>query len=340
MTNWNVRSKRLMGGWLRIIIVGIVIAICAIAAIRIYEIFDLYSTEQLVEGYADNVASAFGISPLLAKAAAFALLLPASMALWLLLSLSKAKRRWGNAILATAAVLYFLALWFGTKDQKVSRRGDPLQCYVVTEQGVAWRDIRYLGTDPQTGRPCEAAKPYLLPKLARLNEILRSGLPLEPVDPKGHFFTPIGDPIIWFYRTKDGELEFYDAPGVRPRGDQLQPITKVIVEEWERRESEKAEAERRRLAVLEKARLDAEAAMKRQQEEDRRAHMRSLVIASTAGDLAQTFGLAITPSRPDSALDRLAAERLPELLTRIAPNSVHVIPAMLTEDFVKEGFFT
>lgn len=287
------------------------------------------------------MASAFGVSPLLAKAAAFALLLLASLALTWVFSSNPLKRRRGSSILAAVAVFYFLALWVATKEQRVSRRGDPLQCYVVTEHGIVWRDIRYLGTDPETGRPCEPAKPYLLPTLARLDELLRLGRPLEVIDPKGRFFTSIGDPVVWYYRTKDGNFEFYNAPGFRPRsGEQLQPITKAVVDEWERREVERTEAEHRRLAALETAKLEAEAAVKRRQEEDRLAHMRSLVVAGTAGDVDQALGLAIVPSRANSALDRLAAERLPEVLARTVPGPVHVIPAMFTDGFFNEGYFT
>jgi len=90
---------------------------------------------------------------------------------------------------------------------------------------------------------------------------------------------------------------------------------------------------------MEKAKLEAAATAKRQQEEDRITHMLSLVVAGTAGDVGQTLGLAIVPSRPESALDRLAAERLPEVLARAAPDSVRVIPAMFTDGFVKEGYF-
>lgn len=67
--------------------------------------------------------------------------------------------------------------------------------------------------------------------------------------------------------------------------------------------------------------------------------MRSLVVAGTAGDASQTLGLSIVPIRPDSASDRLAAERLPEMLARVAPDAVQVIPAMFTDGFVREGYF-
>jgi hypothetical protein len=325
--------------WGRAAVVVILVAIGAITVVVTFWAYDLYLTEQLVESYATSLASAFGVSPLLAKAAAFALFLPAGMALAWVFSFDKAKRRWGSSILAGAAAFYFLALWVATKDQKVSRQGDPLQCYVVTEQGVVWRDIRYLGIDPGTGRPCKPAEAYLLPTLARLDGLLRSGRSLEPIDPQGRFFTPIGDPLVWFYRTSNGDLEFYDAPGFRPRsGDQLQPITRAVVEEWERRETEKAEAERQRSAAVEREKLAAEAAAERQQEEARLAHMRSFVVCP-ADDMGQALGLSIVPSRPDDAWDRLAAERLPGILAEAAPETVHVIPTMFADGFVKEGHF-
>jgi hypothetical protein len=316
-----------------------VVCVVAVGGIVLW-ICNLYLTEDLIEGYADNVASAFGVSPLLAKAATFGLLLPVGMALGSVFSPSKRKRRWGRSILAGAAVFYFLALWVGTREHLVSRKGDALQCYVVTDHGVVWRDIRYLGTDPETGRPCEVAKPYLLPTLAQLDQLLRSGRPLEPVDPRGRFFTAIGDPMIWFFRRKDGELEFYDTPGFRPRsGDKLQPITPAVVEEWEGRQAEKAEAERKKSAAIREARLETEAAAKRRQEEEHLAHMRNLVLASAVANVDQTVGLAIVPSRSDSPLDRLAAERLPEVLTRTTPDTIHLISPMFADGFVREGYF-
>jgi hypothetical protein len=116
-----------------------------------------------------------------------------------------------------------------------------------------------------------------------------------------------------------------------PSGDRLQPVTKAVVEAWERREAERAEAERQRQAALEKARVEAEAAAKRQQEEARLAHMRALVPVGASADLA------IVPSRPGNALDRLAAERLPGLLARAAPGTVRVVPAMFADGVVNGG---
>src|SRR4051812_43863676 len=112
-------SLPIAGKWGRRVVAAILVALSIIAALVVFWIYNLYSTEQLVEAYTDNLASAFGVSPLLSKAAAFALLLPAGMALaWAFSSDDKVKRRWGRAILAGAAVFYFLALWVATKDQK------------------------------------------------------------------------------------------------------------------------------------------------------------------------------------------------------------------------------
>ena len=74
----------------------------------------------------------------------------------------------------------------------------------------------------------------VVPQAKKLRHTLKMPFP-EVIDPKGRFFTSIGDPVVWYYRTKDGNFEFYDVPGFRPRsGEQLQPITKAVVDEWER----------------------------------------------------------------------------------------------------------
>jgi hypothetical protein len=55
--------------------------------------------------------------------------------------------------------------------------------------------------------------------------------------------------------------------------------------------------------------------------------------------VGQTFGIAVVPSRSDSPLDRLAAERLPQVLAGAAPDAAHVISPMFADGFVTEGYF-
>jgi hypothetical protein len=54
----------------------------------------------------------------------------------------------------------------------------------------------------------------------------------QKVDPITYiFFDPItGEPRAWYWRSPDGQYEFYDGPGFEPQtGDQLIPLTKELV---------------------------------------------------------------------------------------------------------------
>jgi hypothetical protein len=59
--------------------------------------------------------------------------------------------------------------------------------------------------------------------------------------------------------------------------------------------------------------------------------MRSMVLAGTTADPADVVGLLLLPARPGEALDRLAADRLTELLGASvpAPRTALPIPAAL-----------
>jgi hypothetical protein len=240
-------------------------------------------------------------------------------------------------------------------DRKVSIDGDPLQCYVVTEEGVLWRDIRFRGLDPKTGHPCEPAEPELLPALERLDRLLRAGGRLEAFDPQGRFFAATGTPIVWFERTESGEYEFFDAPGFHPStGRRLQPVSEANVQDWRQHEQEKAAAARRaaeeaariaqeRLRAQAEAARRAEEASKQAEAEKRKqehqAHMRRLVIAGGRDAAGATLGLVIIPRRPGNPLDRLAASQLPDRIAAAVGPQRQVLREMLAPAFIEEGHF-
>ncbi|MHB1101449.1 MAG: hypothetical protein ACYC0C_01440 [Devosia sp.] len=234
-------------------------AVGVLSLVALGLVFNLFWIQSLLDGYANKIGDVAGLSPPLVKSLALAALVPVLILIGWAISFSRTKRRFGLIALVGLAAAYFGALAFLTLDQRVSRTGDALQCYVVTAVGVTWRDIQYQGIDPSTGRQCEPAKPYLLPTLARLDELLRAGRSLEPIQPNGRFFSTVGDPIVWHHREADGSLTFFDAPGFDPiTGDRLEPITKSIVREWQELQAKQAAADAARLADQERERLEAE----------------------------------------------------------------------------------
>jgi hypothetical protein len=82
----------------------------------------------------------------------------------------------------------------------------------------------------------------------------------QPVDPKTYVFfdQKTGDSRAWFWRSPDGQYEFYDGAGFHPKtGDKLLVLTKDIVlklgkDAADKAESDKSEADRRR-AELDRA---------------------------------------------------------------------------------------
>ncbi|WP_156041815.1 tetratricopeptide repeat protein [Bradyrhizobium sp. URHD0069] len=87
------------------------------------------------------------------------------------------------------------------------------------------------------------------------------------------FFDPItGQPKVWYWRSDQGEWEFYDNKGFHPRnGDQLQIVNRDVFNRWQRELSDaqqlkkdleakaKAEADERDRQARQKAQADVEA---------------------------------------------------------------------------------
>lgn len=47
------------------------------------------------------------------------------------------------------------------------------------------------------------------------------------------FFDEEGNPLIWYYKSKEGELEYYTAPGLHPiHGETLRKITPYIIDKY------------------------------------------------------------------------------------------------------------
>jgi len=103
-------------------------------------------------------------------------------------------------------------------------------CYVLMPTTVRYRSEP--GTDPDTGREC---RPVTADVLVRLKEYEQGKRP-NRIDAKfPTMFDPrSGEPIVWYWKSKDGIVELYDLMGFHPRtGDELLPVTRAIAEEFD-----------------------------------------------------------------------------------------------------------
>lgn len=96
-------------------------------------------------------------------------------------------------------------------------------------QCMAWADSIYVEV------PC-AAKPYSQygTNVESLDEVKLKSLKKVKVNMATQFFAEkTNKPLIWYYKNKDGEIEYYTAPGLHPiTGKTLREITPYIIQTY------------------------------------------------------------------------------------------------------------
>jgi hypothetical protein len=113
----------------------------------------------------------------------------------------------------------------------IGTRIPPLnKCFVLTHDGeVLYRE--HPGIDPMTGRHCRPVTPELI---YRLEEYRKGRRPQRIASDDPTFFDPrSGEPSVWYFKEKDGTIELYDLMGFHPgTGAELEPVTLGIVDQW------------------------------------------------------------------------------------------------------------
>lgn len=132
------------------------------------------------------------------------------------------KRKWVLTVTVTVAlgaILLIISIYPIGNDN--GHRTSLYQC-------MAWADSLYVTVSCST-------KPYS-----------QFGTPVEPLDEMKlknfkkvevnmatQFFAEDGKPMIWYYKNKDGEIEYFTAPGLHPiTGETLRKITPYIIETY------------------------------------------------------------------------------------------------------------
>jgi hypothetical protein len=119
-----------------------------------------------------------------------------------------------------------------------------------------------MGYNPRTGEELvpitrQVADEWSADEKLRLQEAQRTPPKRIPNPENTVFFDPItGQPKVWYWRSDQGDWEFYDNKGFHPRnGDPLQVVNREVLDRWQR---ELAEAQQRKKDIEAKARAEAD----------------------------------------------------------------------------------
>ena len=206
-----------------------VVAAILAAAILLW-IVDKIVFYYLARSYVDEVADVFDLNVHLANALVLLTFLCAVFFARYIWSFSKQRRLVGIAGVSALLVGHSLVLWYGTRNEYFNRLGESIKCYVLSRDGkVTFGE--HPGIDPATGRLC---RPVTVEMLERLKEYQKGERPQPITDSNPTFFDPrTGEPIVWYYRSKDNKIELFDLMGFEPdTGEELLPVTKEVVGEW------------------------------------------------------------------------------------------------------------
>jgi hypothetical protein len=204
----------------------LVIVVSIVLALLLGWMLDKVLTYQLSRSYVDEIAYAFDLDPYRARAITIAVFIVLVVIIRYCFSISSVKRNAAFATLAGLAIIHSLFLSFGTKDSILGK------CYVVTRTSIEVRNS--VGTDPSTGLPCVGPiTADMWERIRKYNEGLRPQL-IRQIHDAEIFDSKTGQPVIWYARAKNGQIDLFNLMGFHPRtGASLAPVTTEILSDWQ-----------------------------------------------------------------------------------------------------------
>lgn len=169
--------------------------------------------------------------------------------------------RWGTTVFTGGSAVLNLVFAVTTWHYNFDRNGHPIRWYSERPDG---RVVYYYtsGVDPVSGRALQAVTPDIWPALERA----RHG-GIHKVDPGTVNWFGMKDSRLWFWRSPNGDFEFFDGPGHHPsQPGNLQPVTDAVSKEyWEWKQRRDAELKRQTEQAVAKTQM-AETARRQQAE--------------------------------------------------------------------------
>ena len=183
-----------------------------------------------VRNYINEIADAFGLNQYLVDAIVWITFVVAAILLSYAFSFSKSKRQIGLFGIVVLIAGQSLFLWYGMKGHVFNREGKAVKCYIVTRDSIRYGDRP--GIDPATGRECREVTPDIAERVIAYENGKRPKRIAE--NNQQPFFDLItGNPITWYFKTTNGEIQIFDLMGFDPdSGEELLPVTKDIVTSW------------------------------------------------------------------------------------------------------------
>lgn len=224
----------------------IILSIVAIGliALPLLWLFDRALLYWVASGYVDQIAQVFNLDEHLARAISLFVWLLAIFFVSRFFSVSSSRRKLGLYGIVALLIVHALLLSRGARNQYFeASTGKATKCYVLSREGA----VNYLerpGVDPVTGRLCRVYTPEIAERLQAYASGKRPERILE-ADPV-FFDLRTGEPIVWFWRDRDGPIEIFNLMGFHPEsGEELLPVTPEIVKQYKQQAQRRASPPRR-----------------------------------------------------------------------------------------------
>lgn len=221
----------------------VIVLISILAIYVLYFVLEKIFIYLFARNYVEAIADAWDLDKNIANALVWAVFVATVLFVGLIFSVSKTKRLVGVAGVILLLIGQSLVVWRGSFDKPFDRSGIATKCYVITRDAVRYGQRP--GIDPATGRECRPVTPEIA---ERLNEYSAGKRPERIIGQPTFFSLRTGNPIVWYYKNKDGEIELFSLMGFHPdSGEELLPVNKQIVELWKAQIEKRKQQEARRV---------------------------------------------------------------------------------------------
>ena len=239
----------------------ILIVLLVFISIPIIEMMYLLGIKESFDYLSGKIISITGVNQYFAKAIVMALMIPLLWSFKWTFSISSQRRKTGYTIVACYTFLFFISMFFLTREQKFDfSTGQAMKYYAATPEGIRYFDAP--GFDPKYGIPLKAVDATVAKK-----EALQNRPPQKLDEPRQFFDFVTREPLVWYYQGADGTFEFFDQPGFHPKyAQELKAITPEIVEKYEKQAAlKKEEEEKRHKKEMDEQKLEAQQKLKEEE---------------------------------------------------------------------------